>query len=125
VSDVGCCEKIIAGKIKIRSAVTITHLEERDILLSDGTKLEGDVLVFATGHKNPRTLLIDLLGNEVMQNTTNIWNFDSEGEFNGVYRPTGHPGLWFALGIHNEMRYLSKFLALQILGRELGLVDPR
>lgn len=42
--------------------------------------------------------MTDLLGDEIMRDTAKIWDFDSEGEFNGVYRPTGHPGLWFATG---------------------------
>ncbi|KAJ7631851.1 FAD/NAD(P)-binding domain-containing protein [Mycena polygramma] len=124
VSDVGCCQQIIDGKVKLRSAVSVESVEENQVVLTDGSKLDADVLVYATGLKNPRVLLTELLGNEVMQKTGDlkIWDFDAEGEFNGVYRPTGHPGLWFAIGIHNEMRYLSKLLALQILGRELGLV---
>ncbi|KAJ7446901.1 FAD/NAD(P)-binding domain-containing protein [Mycena galericulata] len=125
VSDVGCCQRIIDGKIKLKSAVSVVSVEERQVVLTDGSKLDADVLVYATGLKNPRTLLTDLLGEEIMQKTGDlkIWDFDAEGEFNGVYRPTGHPGLWFAMGIHNEMRYLSKLLALQILGHELGLVN--
>lgn len=53
-----------------------------------------------------------ILGDEIMNKTGDlkIWDMDAEGEFNGVYRPTGHPGLWFAMGVHNEMRYLSKLL---------------
>lgn len=47
VSDVGCSQKIIDGKVKVRGGVTVARLDEREILLSDGTKLEGDVLVFA------------------------------------------------------------------------------
>ncbi|KAJ7769956.1 FAD/NAD(P)-binding domain-containing protein [Mycena metata] len=125
VSDVGCCQRIIDGRVKLRSSVSVAGVDEEQVILTDGSKLDADVLVYATGLKNPRTLMEKLLGDDNMRRTgeLKIWDFDREGEFNGVYRSTGHPGLWFAMGIHNEMRYLSKLLALQILGRELGLVN--
>ncbi|KAJ7319091.1 FAD/NAD(P)-binding domain-containing protein [Mycena albidolilacea] len=123
VSDVGCCQRIIDGKVKLRSAVGVDHFEEGQVVLSDGSKLDADVVVYATGLKNPRYLLTKILGDDIMNKTGDlkIWDMDAEGEFNGVYRPTGHPGLWFAMGVHNEMRYLSKLLTLQILGQELGI----
>lgn len=47
VSDVGCSERIISGQVKVKSAVHVAHVGERDIFLSDGTTLDGDVLVLA------------------------------------------------------------------------------
>jgi hypothetical protein len=35
---------------------------------------------------------------------------DAEGELNQVYRPTGHPGLWIAVGQFGAARSYSKHL---------------
>ena len=51
-----------------------------------------------------------LFGEEVARATSDIWDLDAEGELRGVYRPTGHPALWFAAGGFDHARYLSKFL---------------
>lgn len=47
VSDVGCCQRIIDGKVKLRSAVGVDHFEEGQVVLSDGSKLDADVVVYA------------------------------------------------------------------------------
>jgi hypothetical protein len=35
---------------------------------------------------------------EILSKVGPIWGYDTEGEVNGVFRPLGHPGLWFGMG---------------------------
>ena len=68
-----------------------------------------------------------------------IWGLDEDGELRRVYRPSGHPGLWFVPGAIQHARFHSKHLvstqiyfmvflfmsdwkALQIIAEELGLI---
>jgi hypothetical protein len=52
-----------------------------------------------------------LLGNEITdQLPPEVWGLDSEGELNQIYRPSGHPGLWFAIGGFSISRFFSKHL---------------
>jgi len=65
-----------------------------------------------------------LLGPNILKNKPKIWDFDEEGEFNGVYRQLDyHPGLWYAAGGFAEARSFSKFLALRILAEKLAVLD--
>ncbi|KAG0691886.1 hypothetical protein DFH29DRAFT_974442, partial [Suillus ampliporus] len=61
------------------------------------------------------------LGTIAEQLPPEVWGLDSEGELNQTYRPSGHPGLWFAIGSFEFSRFFSKHLGLQILARELGI----
>lgn len=48
--DVGCSQLIIDGKIKVhQSPGGIKGVEPRALVLADGTKLEADIVVLATG----------------------------------------------------------------------------
>lgn len=50
-----------------------------------------------------------------------IGGFDPEGEFNTLFRDSGHPGFWF-MGMNlAHCRWYSRALALRIAGQEFGL----
>jgi hypothetical protein len=53
-----------------------------------------------------------LLGNEITDrlHPPEVWGLDLEGELNQTYRPSGHPGLWFAVGPFGAARFFSKHL---------------
>ena len=58
----------------------------------------------------PDTILT-LLGPEIAGPTgPKIWGLDEEGELNGIFRPTGHSGLWYASAGFPDCRNLSKYL---------------
>jgi len=50
--------------------------------------------------------------------------WDEDWEFAGIWRPSGHQGLWFAEGDLFAARFYSQLLALQIKAREMGLLTP-
>ncbi|KAG1733997.1 FAD/NAD(P)-binding domain-containing protein [Suillus lakei] len=120
--DIGCGKLIVEGRIKVKQGQDISHFEKDGITFKDGSKLSADVIVLATGNepimKNTRALL----GNEITEQLPpKVLGLDSEGELNQTYRPSGHPGLWFAAGPFGNSRFFSKHLGLQILARELGI----
>ncbi|KAG2743832.1 hypothetical protein P692DRAFT_20838046, partial [Suillus brevipes Sb2] len=114
----------IEGKVKIKQGQDISHLNKDGITFKDGSKLSADVIVLlvATGNEPIMETTRALLGNEITkQLPPEVWGLDSEGELNQIYRLSGHPGLWFAIGGFPISRFFSKHLGLQIVARELGI----
>lgn len=50
--DTGASKSIIDGDIKIKSGSTIESFTENGLRFADGTELQADVIVFATGYGN-------------------------------------------------------------------------
>ncbi|KAK7464378.1 hypothetical protein VKT23_006545 [Stygiomarasmius scandens] len=121
--DVGCADLISSGKIKVKQGVEAVSVTEDTVTFSDGSTLPADALVFATGYENIRDTMREIFGDETMDKTSLVWGLDEEGELRGSYRPTGHPGLWFASGDFYNSRFSSKQLALEIKAIELGLMQ--
>lgn len=56
----------------------------------DGSHLDADVIVFATGFlRNMRHLTSQFFGDEVANRAGDCWGVDSEGEIKGAFKPTG------------------------------------
>lgn len=86
--DVGCSQLIIDGKIKIRqSPEGIKGFAPKSLVLADGTELEADVVVLATGYDNMRTTVSKALGDGVADKLKDVWDLDEEGELNAVCDP--------------------------------------
>ena len=85
----------------------------------------------STGYLKIREVTKEILGEDVIDKTDEVYGMDDEGEIQGSYRPCGHPGvsgtlrtsqkraishgrndaqLWFATGDFNHSRTLSKAL---------------
>lgn len=45
-----CCQSIVDGKVQVKSQVEIDHFEPDAIVLSDGSRVEADVVVLAYVH---------------------------------------------------------------------------
>lgn len=119
--DVGASQLIIDGKIKIKQGQEITQILPQGIEFADGSALEADEIVFATGYQNMRTEAGNVFGDAVADRLRSVWGFDEEGEFRSIWRPSGHPGFWYMGGNLALGRYYSKLLALQIKAVEEGL----
>lgn len=120
--DVGASQLIIDGKIKVKQGQEIARILPNGIEFADGTKLEADEIVFATGYQNMRTQARQIFGNEVADRVSDVWGFNEEGEFRTMWQKSGQPGLWFMGGNLAISRYYSRILALQIKGIEEGLL---
>ncbi|KAK7055819.1 FAD/NAD-P-binding domain-containing protein [Favolaschia claudopus] len=95
--DVGAADLIRSGKIKIKHGVEIERFTGTSAIFTDGSSIALDVVIFATGYRN-----------ELINQTSTVWGVDEEGELNGCYRPSGHPGFWYAAGDFPVSRFYSK-----------------
>ncbi|PMD40415.1 putative flavin-containing monooxygenase YUCCA3 [Hyaloscypha variabilis F] len=120
--DVGCSQLIVDGKIAVKqSPGGISHFEKDALVLADGTRLEADVVVLATGYDNMRTSARKVFGDVVADRLKDVWDLDEEGEVNAMWRPSGMPGFWFMGGSLALCRTYSRFVALQIKAVEEGI----
>ncbi|KAI0532866.1 hypothetical protein GGR58DRAFT_517393 [Xylaria digitata] len=119
--DVGASQLIADGKIKVKQGQEIDEVLPRGLRFQDGTELEADEIVFATGYQNMRTQTRLMFGDEVADKVGDVWGFNDEGEIRTIWQRSGHPGFWFHGGNLAMCRYYSRLLALQIKGLEEGL----
>ncbi|KAF4978552.1 hypothetical protein FZEAL_5085 [Fusarium zealandicum] len=119
--DVGASKLIVEGKIKVKHGLEIDEVLPRGLRFADGSELEADEIIFATGYQNMRTETRALFGDDVADKVGDVWGFNSEGEMRIMWQKSGHPGFWFHGGNLAICRYFSKLLALQIKGQEEGL----
>lgn len=125
--DVGASQLIIDGKVKVKQGQEISEVKPHGLLFADGTELEADEIVFATGYQNMRGTARKIFGDNIADNIKDVWGFDEEGELRTMWRRTGHPGFWFFGGNLALCRYFSRMLALQIKAMEEGIMkyeDP-
>ncbi|EXJ89608.1 hypothetical protein A1O3_02675 [Capronia epimyces CBS 606.96] len=121
--DVGCSQLIIDGKIKVKQGQEVSEVRPHGLRFADGSELEADEIIFATGYQNMRTQARDIFGDELADRVADIWGYNAEGEMRTIWRKTGHPGFWFMGGNLALCRYYSKILALQIKGLEEGFYE--
>jgi cation diffusion facilitator CzcD-associated flavoprotein CzcO len=121
--DVGASQLIIDGKIKVKQGQEIAQILPNGVEFADGSVVEADEIVFATGYQNMRTQARLIFGDEVADRVSDVWGFNEEGEFRTMWQRSGHPGLWFMGGNLAISRFYSRILALQIKGIEEGLID--
>ncbi|RJE24726.1 monooxygenase [Aspergillus sclerotialis] len=119
--DVGACQLIAEGKIKVKQGQEISEVLPRGLRFADGTELEADEIILATGYQNMRTQTRVMFGDEVVDRVGDVWGFNEEGEMRTIWQRSGHPGFWFHGGNLAMCRYYSKPLALQIKALEVGL----
>lgn len=119
--DVGASKLIAEGKIKVKHGQEIDTVLPNGLRFADGTELEADEIVFATGYQNMRSQTRVMFGDEIADKVKDVWGFNEEGEMRTMWQNSGHPGFWFHGGNLSICRYYSRLLALQIKGIEEGL----
>ncbi len=131
--DVGCSELIASGEIKVRSKVEIAEIKETSVILTDGSELPADIIVYATGYLPMNEWLATIISREVADRIGPNWGYGSgtrgdpgpwQGELRNMWKPLKHEALWFHGGNLHLSRHYSQFLALQIKARSLGLTTP-
>jgi putative flavoprotein involved in K+ transport len=131
--DVGASELVANGQIKLKSGVDVVELKEHSVLLSDGSELEADVVVYATGYGSMNGWAADLISREVADKVGKVWGLGSnttkdpgpwEGEQRNMWKPTQQPALWFHGGNLHQSRHYSQYLSLQLKARMEGIQTP-
>ena len=130
--DVGASQLIIDGKIKLAHG-NVKEIVPNGVVLEDGTMLEADVIVYATGYGSMNGWAADLIGKEVADTVGKCWGLGSDtpkdpgpwvGEQRNMWKPTKQEALWFHGGNLHQSRHYSQFLSLQLKARMEGLDTP-
>lgn len=131
--DVGASELVANGSIKLKSNANIERIQPKSVLLSDGTELPADLIVYATGYGSMNHWLADLVSPQVADRVGKVWGLGSdttkdpgpwEGELRNMWKPTNQPQLWIHGGNLHQSRHYSQFLSLQLKARYEGLTTP-
>ncbi|GAA1517372.1 flavin-containing monooxygenase [Nocardioides humi] len=113
--NVGCSDLISAGEIPLVQAADIASFAEDGLRLADGTSLDADLVVLATGYLNQQEGVRRLMGDSVADLVGPIWGFDENHIMRNMWQRTAQPGLWIMGGSLVDGRVYSTFLALQIV----------
>jgi len=136
--DVGASQLIIDGAIQLCSGVRPRRILPDAVELDDGSILEADLIVYATGFEPMEGWIERLISPEVARKVGRVWGLGSgthrdpgpwSGELRNMWKPTGQEGLWMQGGNLQQARFFSRLLALQIKARMEGtrmtVYDPR
>jgi putative flavoprotein involved in K+ transport len=100
--DVGACELVANGSIKLKSRVEVERLTEASVVLSGGTELAADLVVYATGYSSMNGWAAQLISQEVADEVGKCWGVGSgtakdpgpwEGELCNMWKPTRQEAL--------------------------------
>ena len=130
--DVGAAELVADGSVRLVHG-QVDHLTASSVVLADGTELEADLVVYATGYGSMNGWAADLISQDVADRVGKVWGLGSdttkdpgpwEGEQRNMWKPTRQPGLWFHGGNLHQSRHYSLYLALQLKARAEGIPTP-
>ena len=130
--DIGASQMVIDGKIKLARG-QITEVVPEGIILDDGTSLEADLIVYATGYGSMNGWVADIVNQETADKVGKVWGLGSdtpqdpgpwEGELRNMWKPTQQEALWFHGGNLHQSRHYSHYLALQLKARFEGITTP-
>ncbi|MEO6409912.1 MAG: NAD(P)/FAD-dependent oxidoreductase [Burkholderiaceae bacterium] len=131
--DVGACELVANGSIKLKSGVKVEGIKEHAIAFSDGSELPADLIVYATGYGSMNGWAAQFISKDVADKVGKCWGLGSdttkdpgpwEGELRNMWKPTQQEALWFHGGNLHQSRHYSQFLSLQLKARKEGLSTP-
>ncbi len=123
--NVGCSDLIADGEIGLVQARDMVRFTPDGLLMSDGTLVEADLVVLATGYENQQELIRRMLGDEVAERVGPVWGFDEQGFMRAMWKRTGQDRFWLMGGALNESRFYSRTLACQIKADLEGLLPAR
>ncbi|MEO6881412.1 MAG: NAD(P)/FAD-dependent oxidoreductase [Mycobacteriaceae bacterium] len=130
--DVGSAELVANGDVHLVRG-QVDHLTETAVVLSDGTELEADLVVYATGYGSMNGWVADLVDSDTANRVGKVWGLGSdtakdpgpwEGEQRNMWKPTQVENLWMHGGNLHQSRHYSLYLALQLKARLEGIDTP-
>jgi hypothetical protein len=105
--NVGCSELIADGKIRLIQAADIKRFTANGLELGDGSALQADLVVLATGYKGLDHVVRSLFGEAIAKRVGPIWGFnDKTQELHNMWTRTPQSGLWFTGGAFFAMSHL-------------------
>ncbi len=131
--DVGASELVADGKVKLKPGVAVEEIKQDAVVFDDGSELQADLIVYATGYGSMNGWAAGLISQEVADKVGKCWGLGSnttkdpgpwEGELRNMWKPTQQDALWFHGGNLHQSRHYSQFLSLQIKARMEGIPTP-
>jgi len=131
--DNGATELVINGDIALRHGGVLGFSRSGSVLLEDGSEIQADVVILATGYRPLNEMAAKIVGEDIAKTLGKVWGLGSstrddpgpwEGELRNMWKPTAQEGLWVQGGNLSFSRVYSKYLALQLQARYLGLETP-
>lgn len=122
--DMGVLQEIIDGHVKIQQASGVDRFVADGLKLNDGSVLEFDAVIAATGFVNANEDIVEMFGEEIARRVGACSGLDETGEPVGLAKPTGQPQFWQMYGGVNDCRRLSRHVALQIIAQLRHVVPP-
>ena len=113
LTDVGASQLIIDGKIGLKNDSGIKEFTKTGLKFEDGSTLDADLVVFATGLGDYRDGFRKILSEELGSKVKQIWGLDSASESRGAWRDVGVDNLWCMMGNLAMCRYHSRHVALR------------
>lgn len=120
--NVGASDLIIQKKIKLKAGVDIDRLEATKVVFSDGTAIDADIIVLATGYKPLQEAVRAIFGDAIADRVGPIWGIGDDGELRNMYARTAQEGLYFGGGGLPGARAYSHYTALLIKAALEGLI---
>lgn len=130
--DTGGTNLIAEGKSSLKANVEPVAYTSTGILLSDGSELATDAVIWCTGFadKNVRETSAKILGGndearDIASRLDGTWGLDAEGEIRGMWkRHRNVENFWVMGGFTSQHRWHSRTLALQIKAAIEGILPP-
>lgn len=137
--NMGSAELVIRRDVAVRYA-TVSRFEGDNVIILDKKTnqedyLPADAVVYATGFETMDQWVAQLCGEDVAKKVGRTWGLGLgqrprkdpgpwEGELRNMWKPTAVEGLWFHGGNLAQSRHYSRFLALQLAARYMGIETP-
>ncbi|TPW30265.1 NAD(P)/FAD-dependent oxidoreductase [Pararhizobium mangrovi] len=131
--DVGACDLIIEGKIRVKSGSGIARLTRSGMVMEDGEEIRADAIVSCIGYHSMHETVARIVSRETADRVGPCWGLGSgtkhdpepwHGELRNMWKPTAQEALWFHGGNLALSRFYSKILALQLKARMEGVDTP-
>jgi putative flavoprotein involved in K+ transport len=130
--DVGASELVANGSIKLKNGA-IERVTESGLAMQDGSELDADLIVWATGYGSMNGWVAQLIDQATADKVGKCWGLGSgtskdpgpwEGELRNMWKPTQVPNLWMQGGNLHQNRHYSLCLALQLKARLEKIPTP-
>lgn len=122
--NVGASDLIADGSIDLVQGVGLERFDGEEVVLTDGSRLRPDVVVFATGYRPAQEGVRAVFGDEVAERVGPVWGLGQDGELRAMWSRTGQPHFYVLGGSFAMCRIYSRYVALQIKATIEGLITP-
>lgn len=119
--NIGASDLIADGKIGLKPGVGVAELSGNTVGFSDGSRLDADIVVFATGYRPVEDTVAQLFGDDVAARVGKIFGIGADNEVSNMYCATGQPNFFVTGGGFGSARHYSRYIALLIKATLLGL----